>query len=133
MRIAYVATDEVNQTFAARMAAECGAIICHLRPEEELPDGLFDAVLYNLDDVPRAEQPAFLEEHCLGMPDCPTAVHGYCITDEQAEALGRHGVAVAARLRPALLHSLCKAVRRNRATLPLQDAVTDLTWVDMAK
>jgi hypothetical protein len=133
MRIAYVATDEVNQTLAARMAAECGAIIRRLSPEEVLPDGLFDAVLYNLDDVPGAERTAFLEGHCLGIPDCPTAVHGYCLTDEQAEALGRHGVAVAARLRPALLHSLCKAARRSRATLPPQDAVTDLTWVDMAK
>ena len=133
MRIAYVATDEVNQTFAARMAAECGAIICHLRPEEELPDGLFDAVLYNLDDVPGAERTAFLEGHCLGIPDCPTAVHGYCLTDEQAEALGRHGVAVAERLRPALLHSLCKAARRSRATVPPHNAPTDLTLVDMAK
>ena len=39
MRIAYVATDEVNQALAARMTAKCGAIICHLRPAEVLPDG----------------------------------------------------------------------------------------------
>jgi hypothetical protein len=133
MRIAYVAADEVNQTVAARMAAECGAIICRLSPQAVVPDGLFDAVLYNLDDVPRVEQPAFLEGHCLGMPDCPTAVHGYCITDEQAEALGRHGVAVAERLHPALVHSLCKAARRSRATVSPPDAPTDLTWVDLAK
>jgi hypothetical protein len=104
-----------------------------LNPEEVLPDGLFDAVLYYLDNVPRADQPAFLEGHCLGIPECPTAVHGYCITDEQAEALGRHGVAVAERLHPALLHSLCKAAHRSRATLPPQDSPTDLTWVDLAK
>jgi hypothetical protein len=133
MRIAYVAADEVNQTLAARMAAECGAIIRRLSPEEVFPDGLFDAVLYNLDDVPRAEQPAFLEGHCLGIPDCPTAVHGYCITDEQAEALGRHGVAVAERLHPALLQRLCNAAHRSRATLPPLDTATDLTWVDLAK
>jgi hypothetical protein len=40
MRIAYVVTDEVNQTLAPRMAAECGAIICHLRPGEVLLDGV---------------------------------------------------------------------------------------------
>ena len=40
MRIGYVATDEVNQALAARMAAKCGAINCHLRPGEVLPDGL---------------------------------------------------------------------------------------------
>jgi hypothetical protein len=76
MRIAFVATDEVNQTLAARMAAKCGAIVCHLRPGEVRPDGLFDAVPYHLDDAPRDQRPAFLEELCLGMPDCPTAVHG---------------------------------------------------------
>jgi len=74
MRIGYVATDEVNQALAARMAAKCGAIICHLHPGEVHPDGLLDAVLYNLDDVPRDQQPAFLEELCLGTPDCPTAM-----------------------------------------------------------
>ena len=40
MRIGYVATDEVNQALAARMAAKCGATICHLRPGEVLPDSL---------------------------------------------------------------------------------------------
>ena len=29
MRIAHVATDEVNQAFAVQMAAKCGAIIYH--------------------------------------------------------------------------------------------------------
>jgi hypothetical protein len=71
MRIAYVATDEVNQALAARMAAQCGAMICHLRPGEVHADGLFDAVLYNLDGVPREQRPAFLEGLCLGKPDCP--------------------------------------------------------------
>ena len=138
MRIGYVTTDEVNHALAARMAAKCGAIICHLCPREVHPDGLFDAVLYNLDDVPRDQQPAFLEELCLGTTDCPTAVHGYGIADEQAQALRRHGVAVAQRLHPALLRSLCTAglctaARRSRATVPSDGALTDLTWVNLAK
>ena len=41
MRIANATTDQVNQTFAAQMAAKCGAIICHLRPGEVHPNGLF--------------------------------------------------------------------------------------------
>ena len=53
MRIAYVSTDEVDQALAARIAAECGAVVCNLLPHDPPPDGLFDAVLYNLDDVPR--------------------------------------------------------------------------------
>jgi len=39
VRIAYASADEVNQAFAVQMAAKCGAIICHLRPAEVLPDG----------------------------------------------------------------------------------------------
>jgi hypothetical protein len=86
MRIAHVATDEVNQSLAAQWAAKCGAIICHPRPGEVHPDGLFDAVLYHRDDVPRDQRPAFLEELCLGTRDCPSAVHGYGIADEQGPA-----------------------------------------------
>ena len=82
MRIVHVATDEVNQSLAAQWAAKCGAIICHPRPGEVHPDGLFDAVLDHRDDVPRDQRPAFLEELCLGTRDCPSAVHGYGIADE---------------------------------------------------
>ena len=60
-------------------------------------------------------------------------VHGYDITDEQARTLRRHGVAVAQRLHPALLRSLCKAALRNHATVPSDGALTDLTWVNVAK
>ena len=138
MRIAYVNTDEVNQDLAERTASEYCAAVCILVPEGPPPDGLFDAVLYNLDDVPRDQQPAFLEELCLGTTDCPTAVHGYGIADEQAQALRRHGVAVAQRLHPALLRSLCtaglcKAARRGHAIVPSDGALTDLTWVNLAK
>ena len=54
-------TDEVNQSLAERMAAKCGAVICKLLSRESPPDGLFDAVLYNLDDVPPDERPEVLE------------------------------------------------------------------------
>ena len=114
MRIAYVATDEVNQALAAQMADKCGAIVCHLRPGEVHPDGLFDAVLYNLDDMPRDERSAFLEGLCLGKPDRPTAVHGYDITDEQARTLNRNGVAAS---RDAFIPT-CFAVCARLATEP---------------
>jgi hypothetical protein len=133
MRIAYVATDEVNQALAAQMAAQCGAIVCHLRPGEVHPDGLFDAVLYNLDDVPRAEQSALLAGFCRGKSNHPTAVHGYDITDEQARTLNRNGVAAARRLHSDLLRSLFTAARQDRETVPLDDTKTDLTWVNLAK
>jgi hypothetical protein len=133
MRVAYATTDEVNQALAAQMAAECGAIICDRRPGEVPPNGLFDAVLYNLDDVPRDQRPAFLEGLCLSTPDCPTAVHGYDITDEQARTLNRNGVAAARRLDLDLLRNLLTAARESRAAVPRDEAGTDLTWVNLAK
>jgi hypothetical protein len=131
MRIAYATADEVNQALAVRMAAKCEAIVCRLRPGEVAPDGLFDAVLYELDEVPRDQRPAFLEELCLGTPDCPTAVHGYDITDEQARTLNRNGVEAAQRLHSDLLRSLVTAARRNRETVPQDDIGTAMTWVDL--
>src|SRR4051812_3817540 len=118
MRIACATTDEVNQALAAQMAAKCGAIICHLRPGEVPPYGLSDAVLYNLDDVPRDQRPAFLEGLCLGTPDCPTAVHGYDIADEQGRTLNRSGVAAVPRLHLELLRDLFTAARESRAAVP---------------
>ena len=138
MRIAYVNTDEVNQDLAERTASEYCAAVCILVPEGPPPDGLFDAVLYNLDEVLRDQRSALLERLRQATPHRPTAVHGYDITDEQARTLRRHGVAVAQRLHPALLRrlctaGLCKAARRSRATVPSDGALTDLTWVNLAK
>ena len=131
MRIAYVSTDEVDQALAAQMAAECGAVVCTLLPQDPPHDGLFDAVLYNLDDMPRDERAALLDELRRRQPDRPTAVHGYDITVEQARALNRDGVAAARRLHPGLIRSLLTAARRDRETVPPGDAGTDLTWVNL--
>ena len=87
MRIAYVNTDEVNQDLAERTASEYCAAVCILVPEGPPPDGLFDAVLYNLDEVPRDQRSALLERLRQATPHRPTAVHGYDITDEPARTL----------------------------------------------
>jgi hypothetical protein len=131
MRIAFVSTDEVNQALVAQMAAECGAVVCTLVPKDPPPDGLFDAVLYNLDDVPRDQRSALLDELRRVRPHRPTGVHGYDITDEQARALNRDGVAAARRLHPGLIRSLLTAARRGRETIPQDDAETELTWVNL--
>ncbi len=133
MRIAYVSTDEVNQDLAARVAAEFGAVISARLPNDPPPDGLFDAVLYNLDDVPRDERSALLEGFRSGKPVHPTAVHGYDISDEQLRTLNRRGVAAARRLHRDLVRSLFAAARQSRETVPPDDAQTDLTWVNLVK
>jgi hypothetical protein len=131
MRIAYYTTDEVNHALAAQLVAECGAVVCNLLPNDPSPDGLFDAVLYDMGSMTKDEQSALLERLPSGPVDRPTAVHGYGITAQQATALNRAGVAVARRLHPRLLRRLWSAVRRVRNTVPADDAGTELTWVNL--
>ena len=99
MRIAYMNTDEVNQALAGQIALACGAVVRTVLPKDPAPGGQFDAILYNLDDVPREERSLLLEELRLGKPHSPAAVHGYDLTEEQVRTLGQSGVAVAPRLK----------------------------------
>jgi hypothetical protein len=131
MRLAYVSTDEVDQALAAQMAAECGAEVCTRLPQDPPPDGLFDAVLYNLDDLPRDRRSALLDELRRHQPDRPTAVHGFDITVEQARALDRDGVVAARRLHLGLIRTLLTAARRACETVPPGDAGTDLTAINL--
>ena len=87
-------------------------------PKDPAPGGQFDAILYNLDDVPREERSVLLEELRLGKPHSPTAVHGYDLTDEQVRTLGQSGVAAARRLSADLVRSLCRAARERRENVP---------------
>ena len=131
MRIAYLSNDEVDQALAVGMARECGAVFCARLPPDPPPDGLCDAVLYNLDDLPRDRRSDLLEELRRATPDRPTAVHGYDITEEQVRVLQLHGVAAARRLCPGLIRSLLTVPRRDRETVPQDDAGTQLTWVNL--
>jgi hypothetical protein len=133
MRIAYLTTDEVNQTLAAGMAAERGADICARPPQEPLPDDQFDAVLYDLDDLQKHKRGEFVALILSSPSTCPRAVHGYDITDEQAKALRTHGVVVGQRLRSGLIRNLCTAAPPGRVTVPPDHERTELTWVNLAK
>jgi hypothetical protein len=132
MRIAYVSTDEVSQDLATRIAAKFGVGVCKRLPKDPTTNDQCDAVLYNLDDVPRTERSALIEGFRRGKLDRPTAVHGYDITDEQARTLSRNGVANARRLHSELLCILFTAARRSRETVPPDGDSTDLTWVNLA-
>ena len=132
MRITYVSTDEVNQDLADADRREVRRGICKRLPKDRKPDDLCDAILYNLDDVPRAERSALIERFRRGKPDRPTAVHGYDITDEQARTLGRNGVATAQRLHSDLLCILFIEARRHRKTVSPDGDRGELTWVNLA-
>jgi hypothetical protein len=132
MRIAYLTNDEVNQNLAAVMSAECGADICARLPQDPMPDGQFDAALYDLDDVQKHRRDEFVALILSSPSLCPRAVHGYDITDEQAKALRRHGVIVGQRLRSGLIRSLCTAEQPGRATVLHDHERTELTLVNLA-
>jgi hypothetical protein len=133
MRIAYLTTDEVNLILAVKFARRLGASVSMAGTRSPVSTDRFDAVLHDLDAVPRDQRSAFLERVGLGTPARPTAVHGYCVTEKQAEALRRKGIAVAQRLDTGLIRGLLKEARRSRATVPPDDASTELTWVNLAE
>ena len=118
MRIAYMNTDEVNEALAEQMAVACGAVVRTVLPKDPARDGQFDTILYNLDDVPRAERSVLLEELRLGRPHSPANVHGYDLTDEQVRTVGQSGIAAGRRLSADLVRSLCRAARKRRENVP---------------
>jgi hypothetical protein len=131
MRIAHVTTDEVNQALADRAARPLGALVTPLATEDHLTHESFDAVLLDLDRVSPDRRQALLDEIRSEATALPMAVYGYCLSEEQAGKLRFHGVAVAQRLHSALVRTLAKSVRQNLATVPPDDAITDLTWVNL--
>jgi len=131
MRIAHITTDEVNQALAVQAAGPLGAIVTPLGPEAISTHVLFDAVLYDLDRVPPDRRQALVDEIRSETTALPMAVYGYCLSEEQAGKLRFHGVAVAQRLHSALIRTLANAVRRYLAAVPPDDAMTDLTWVNL--
>jgi hypothetical protein len=102
-------------------------------PQEPPPDGLLDAVLYSLDDMPKAQRSALIARLRRGEVDQPTAVHGYDITEEQAGTLRLCGVAAARHLHVGLFRTLLEEARRRRKAALADSESTGLTWVDLVK
>jgi hypothetical protein len=131
VRIAHVTTDEVNQALAVQVAKPLGAIVTPLGPDEISRLGQFDAVVYDLDRVPPDRRGPLLDQIRSETSAVPMAVYGYCLSEEQAGELRYHGVAVGQRLHARLIRTLANAVRQNLTTVPPDDAMTELTWVNL--
>ena len=131
MLIAHVTTDEVNHALAIRVSTPLGAVVRQLATQDGLAGERFDAVLLDLDSVPPCRRQALLDEVRSEATALPVAVYGYCLSEDQARVLRFHGVAVAQRLHSALVRTLAKAVRQDLAGVPPDDAITDLTWVNL--
>jgi hypothetical protein len=131
MRIAHVTTDEVNLALAVQVANRLGATITALSTDHLATRELFDAVLYDLDRVSPSRRQALLDEIRSEKTGVPIGIYGYCLSEDQAGKLRFHGVAVAQRLHATLIRTLVNAVRQNLAAVPPDDAITDLTWVNV--
>src|SRR5579864_8443584 len=124
MRIAYIAADEVNAALAAEMSESLGASVTVFHPEESISHSWYDAALFDLDSVAPERRSALLKEVRSARRTCPSAVHGYSLTEDEAGEFARGGVAVAQRLDPGLLRTLCSAARRELVSVPPDDALS---------
>jgi hypothetical protein len=131
MRIAHVTTDEVNQALAVHVARLLGADVTPIATQDIASHEQFDAVLYDLDRVASGRRQALLDKIRSEKTEVPIAVYGYCLSEDQAGKLRFHGVAVAQRLHTTLIRTLVSAVRQNLVAVPPDDAITDLTWVNV--
>ena len=133
MQIAYVNTDQVNQAEAMKMAKKYGAVVYGLRPKDPSPEGRYDAILYNLDDVLRHERSRIIEGILERPSSCPKAVHGYDVSEDEINLFRLHGVAVAQRLQPELVRILCRTAFQNLASVPPDDTLLEETWISLAE
>jgi hypothetical protein len=109
MLMAYLSADEVNRDWASRIAAGRGAILQHFSPHDPLPDGRFDAVVYDLESMAPQRRREFIARLLAAAPTRPVAVHSYNL-DAQADALRDTGVIVSRRLARAVVLALCRAI-----------------------
>jgi hypothetical protein len=129
MRVAYLTTDEVNQSAALLMAQEHGITICPLEPRDGPPGNEYDAVLYDWDSWPADRRQEAMADLLASPVPHALAVHGYNLDDDAAEQLRRRTIAVYRRLQPRVFRFLRLAVAtvrtaRERERVPHPDRVT---------
>jgi hypothetical protein len=111
MRCAYLTLDEVNRDLAGNLAGALGMGLDILSLRDAAPDGQFDAIVYDLDFLPRDDRERVLARLRARRATEPVAVHSYHLSDRHKSLLRRRGVIVARRLSPqlfALLQAACQ-------------------------
>jgi hypothetical protein len=108
-----------------------GITICGPGHGDRSPAIRHAAVVYDLDAMPRPRRCDLLRELMRGPSTCPTAVHGYALTEDQAALLSRRGVAVAQRLEPDLFQILRRTVLQNLSAVCPEDALVEKTWINV--
>lgn len=118
MRIAYLTVDEVNSDLARRWATEFQCEIVPLSPCDPLPNGEYDATIYDLDYLAPSLIQRVLTNLLTGSLPSPAVVHSYNLHPRQANGLQARGVFVRRRLERGVLALLRREVRRLRNDRP---------------
>jgi hypothetical protein len=106
MLVAYLTIDEVNQDLAAGLAERCNLTLQPLSFRDLPRDGQCDAVVYDLDSLPRPEREEILAQLRQSLTLYPVAVHSYNLEEGQVDRLRQNGVAVYRRLGKAVFLGL---------------------------
>jgi predicted dehydrogenase len=106
--LAYYGIDEVNQDLADSMTAACGATLVPLGLRDPLPNGQYNAVLFDLDSLPPGPREEVLAALSAIPPHCPVGAHSFNLTDENQASLRQNGVVVGRRLDHDLVQRLLK-------------------------
>jgi hypothetical protein len=98
-RVAYLSDDETNRAFIERLAgsyrvdADCRPLL-HEADFADIAASGCDAILLDIDHAPLGSRERILDVLTSTIPAAPTAVHGYGLTDAQADALTRAGIRI---------------------------------------
>jgi hypothetical protein len=116
MRIAYVTTDEVNTDLARRWGRTCRCKVDIVFPRDPLPNGQYEAVIYDLDYLLSPLREQVLKNLQVGPPPCRiAAVHSYHLRQRQANHLRARGVLVRRRLERGIFARLRRELARMLA------------------
>jgi hypothetical protein len=90
-RLYHICEDPVHQAEVEQWVAE-------LRGEVTDDPGRMSACLVDLDFLPLGMQAADLLKELSRYPPCPTAVHGFNISDQEREWFASHGILTLRRM-----------------------------------
>jgi len=117
VKIAYMTTDEVNEGIAQQLADAHDVTLHTFWPKDAVPNGEYDAVIYDLDHWPCEQRSQFLADLQENHRACRVAVCSSSLKTREVQALGPSRVTYFRRMGPKVFCILC----RSRGTTSLQD------------
>lgn len=123
MKLAILTLDEIAFEDAKQIADRLGHTLQCWWPKEGSPDGLFDALIYDVNSSApeRGQREGLVRMLCTEPLSCSVAVYGYSLDDAQTHVLQQHGVLVRCRFMSELLEELCASADSFRLADPPEE------------